>query len=153
MRVTKVHLLSMFRYYSCHTLFPLYYWAQSTQNSVLAVFLFSKFFMCTFILFRFTHVITTEITRLISNLLEKHFQNLQLEVTYCLFVMPKRAHVERENAIGILQANVTASVIAQQFWCHARMIERLRKRFWQIGTMSNRAHSWLHRLMTRHQDQ
>ena len=29
-----------------------------------------KFFTCTFILFRFTHVITTEITSLISNLLE-----------------------------------------------------------------------------------
>ena len=29
-----------------------------------------KFFTCTFILFRFIHVITTEITSLISNLLE-----------------------------------------------------------------------------------
>ena len=29
--------------------------------------------------------------------------------------MRKRAHVEREKAIRILQANVTPSVIAQQF--------------------------------------
>ena len=43
--------------------------------------------------------------------------------------MPKRAHVVREKAIRILQANVTPPVIAQQFRCHARMIERLRKRF------------------------
>ena len=43
--------------------------------------------------------------------------------------MPKRTHVEREKAIRMLQANVTPSVIAQQFRCHARMIERLKKRF------------------------
>ena len=43
--------------------------------------------------------------------------------------MPKRTHVEREKAIRMLQANVTSSVIAQQFRFHARMIERLRKCF------------------------
>ena len=44
--------------------------------------------------------------------------------------MPKRTHVAREKAIRMLQAYVTLSVIAQKFRCHARMIERLRKRFW-----------------------
>ena len=39
--------------------------------------------------------------------------------------MPKRTHVEREKAIRMLQANVTPSVIAHQFRCHARMIELL----------------------------
>ena len=43
--------------------------------------------------------------------------------------MLKRTHVEREKAIGMLQANVTRWVIARQFRCHARMIGRLRKRF------------------------
>ena len=43
--------------------------------------------------------------------------------------MPKRTHVEREKAIRMLQDIVTPSVIAQQFRCHARVIERLRKRF------------------------
>ena len=43
--------------------------------------------------------------------------------------MPKWTPVEREKAIRMLQANVTPSVIAQQFRCHVRMIERLRKRF------------------------
>ena len=43
--------------------------------------------------------------------------------------MPKQTHIEREKAIRMLQANVTQSVIAQQFRCHAAMIERLRKRF------------------------
>ena len=43
--------------------------------------------------------------------------------------MPKRTHVEREKAIRMLQANVTPSVMAQQFRYQASMIERLRKRF------------------------
>ena len=43
--------------------------------------------------------------------------------------MPKRTHVERERAIRMLQANVTPSVKAQQFRCHAMIIEHLRKRF------------------------
>ena len=43
--------------------------------------------------------------------------------------MPKWTHVEREKGIRMLHANVTPSVLAQQLRCHARMIERLRKRF------------------------
>ena len=43
--------------------------------------------------------------------------------------MPKRTHVESVKAIRMIQANMTPSVIDQQFRCHARMIERLRKRF------------------------
>ena len=39
--------------------------------------------------------------------------------------MPKRTHDEREKAIRMPQANVTQSVIAQQFRCHARMSELL----------------------------
>ena len=37
----------------------------------------------------------------------------------------------------MLQANVTPLVISQQFRCHARTIECLKKRFWQIRTMSD----------------
>ena len=75
-------------------------------------------------------MIITEITSLISNLLEHiHFKNLKLKVTHCLFTMPKRTHVESEKAIRMLQAKVTPSVIAQQFLFHARMIGRLKKRF------------------------
>ena len=66
--------------------------------------------------------------------------------------MPKRTHVGRVKAIRMIQANMTPSVIDQQFRCHASMIERLRKRFWQIGTMSDRAHTRRHRLMTRRPD-
>ena len=43
--------------------------------------------------------------------------------------MSKWTHVEREKEIRMLQGNVTPSVIAQQFRCHASMIERFRKRF------------------------
>ena len=47
----------------------------------------------------------------------------------------------------MLKANVTSLVIAQQFRCHARTIERLKKRFWQIGTMSDCVRSGRHRAM------
>ena len=43
--------------------------------------------------------------------------------------MPKRTYVEREKAMQMLQADVMPWVKAQHFRCHARMIERLRKRF------------------------
>ena len=66
--------------------------------------------------------------------------------------MPKRTHVEPIKATRMIQANMTPSVTDQQFLCHARMTERLRKRFWQIGTMSDHAHSRRHHLMTRRQD-
>ena len=69
MSATRFHLLSMFRYCSYHTLFPLFYWAQSTQTSVLAVFLFSSFSRA-HSFYLALHVITTEITSLKSNLLE-----------------------------------------------------------------------------------
>ena len=75
MRVTKFHLLSKFRYYSCHTLFPLFYWTQSTQTSVPAVFLFSSFLRAPSFYLDFIHVITTEITSLISNL---HYNILKI---------------------------------------------------------------------------
>ena len=41
--------------------------------------------------------------------------------------MPKRTHVEREKVIRMLQANMMPPVITQQFRCHVRMTERLRK--------------------------
>ena len=44
-------------------------------------------------------------------------------------MVPKRTHVEREKAKRMLQVNVTLSVIAKQCRCHAKTIERLRKRF------------------------
>ena len=56
-------------------------------------------------------------------------------------MMPKRTNVGRKQAIRMLQANMTPSVIAQKFRRHARTIELLRKRFCQFGTMSDRAHS------------
>ena len=48
--------------------------------------------------------------------------------------MPRWTPVERLGEVGMLKANVTSLVIAQQFRCHARTIECLKKRFWQIGT-------------------
>ena len=53
-------------------------------------------------------------------------------------MVTKVAHVERERAIGMLQDNMTPSVVAKQFQCHVRTIGRLKNRFRQIGTMSHR---------------
>ena len=44
-------------------------------------------------------------------------------------MIQRLAHVEREMVIRMSQANVRPSVIAQQFRCHARTIQHLRKRF------------------------
>ena len=46
--------------------------------------------------------------------------------------------MERECAIGMLKANVTPSIVAKQFPCHARTIGRLKNRFQQIETTSHR---------------
>ena len=37
-------------------------------------------------------------------------------ITHCLFMVTKLALVERERAIGILQANVTPLIVAKRFW-------------------------------------
>ena len=60
--------------------------------------------------------------------------------------------MERERAIGMLQAKVKPLVIAQRFRCHARAIECLRNCFWQICPTSDRARSGRHCVMTRRQD-
>ena len=52
--------------------------------------------------------------------------------------MTKLAHVERERAIGMLQANEMPLKAAKQFRCHARTIGRFKNRFRQIGTTSHR---------------
>ena len=52
-------------------------------------------------------------------------------------MVTKFAHVERERAIGMLQAKVTPLIVAKRFQCHVRTIRRLKNRFRQIGTMSH----------------
>ena len=63
--------------------------------------------------------------------------------------MPKLTHIDREGAIGMLQAYMAASVITQQFRCHVRTIERLRNRFRQTGTTSDRPRPGRSRVTTR----
>ena len=46
--------------------------------------------------------------------------------------------VEHERAVERLHANVASSKIAQQIRCHVRTIGRLRNRFGQTGTTSDR---------------
>ena len=53
-------------------------------------------------------------------------------------MVTKVAQVERERAIGMLQANVTPLVVTKLFRCHVRTIGCLKNRFQQSGTTSHR---------------
>ena len=66
--------------------------------------------------------------------------------------MTKLAHVERERAIGMLQANVTPLIVAKQFRCHVRTTGCLKNRFRPIGTTSHRLRPGRRRVSTRRQD-
>ena len=67
-------------------------------------------------------------------------------------MVTKVAHVERERAIGMLQDNMTPSVVAKQFRYHVRTIGRPKNRFRQIGTTSHRPRPGRRRVSTRRQD-
>ena len=77
---------------------------------------------------------------------------MELKITHCYFAVTKLTHVECERAIRMLQANVTPSVAAKQFWCNVRMIQRLKNRFQQTWTTSNRPRPGRPRVLTRRQD-
>ena len=66
--------------------------------------------------------------------------------------MTKLTPVKRESAIGMLQATMTPSVVAEQFRCHVRMIGCLKNRFQQTWTTSDRPRPGRHRVVTRRQD-
>ena len=66
--------------------------------------------------------------------------------------MTKLAHLERERAIGMLKANVTSLVVAKRFRCHVRTIGRLKNRFQESWTNSNRPRPGRRRVSTRRQD-
>ena len=67
-------------------------------------------------------------------------------------MVTKLAHVERERAIGMLQANVMPLIVAKQFRCHVRMLGRLKNRFRQSGTTSHRLRLGRRRVSTQVQD-
>ena len=67
-------------------------------------------------------------------------------------MVTKLAHLERERAIGMLKANVTSLVVAKRFWSHVRAIGRLKNRFQENGTKSNRPRPGRRRVSTRRQD-
>ena len=64
----------------------------------------------------------------------------------------KLTPVKRESAKGMLHATVTPSVVAKQFWCHVRMVGRLKNRFQQTWTTSDRPRPGRPRVLTRRQD-
>ena len=56
--------------------------------------------------------------------------------------MPSLTPIEREKAISMLQSNMVSLVIAQQFQCHVRTLERLRNRCRQTGTYVVLTSNW-----------
>ena len=66
-------------------------------------------------------------------------------------MVTKLTHVERERAIGMLQANVTQSVAVKHFRCHVRTIVRLNNHFQQTWTTSDSPRPGRRRVMTRRQ--
>ena len=82
----------------------------------------------------------------------KTFKTLEFKITHCSFTVTKLAHLERERAIGMLKANVTSLVVARRFRCHLRTIARLKNRFQESGTKSNRPRPRRRRVSTRRQD-
>ena len=66
--------------------------------------------------------------------------------------MTKLTPVKRERAIGMLHATVTPLVVTKQFRCHARTIGRLKNRFQQTWTTSDRPRPGRPSVLTRRQD-
>ena len=67
-------------------------------------------------------------------------------------MVTKLAPVERERAIGMLQANVTPLIVAKRFRCDVKTIRRLKNLFRQIGITSHRLRLGRRRVSTRRQD-
>ena len=67
-------------------------------------------------------------------------------------MVTKLEHLECERAIGMLKANVTSLVVAKRFRCHVRTIGRLKNRFQESGTKSNRPRPGRRRVSTQRQD-
>ena len=73
----------------------------------------------------------------------KNFEKkLEFYLTHCCFTMPRLTPIESERAIGMLQANMASSVIAQQFRCHVRTIEHLLNRFRRTGKYAVLTSNW-----------
>ena len=77
----------------------------------LSIFFIFQFVTCTLISFKFTHALITEISSRIFQVLEKN-ETLELKTTHVSFKIPRLTPLEHEKAMGMLQANVTSSVIA-----------------------------------------
>ena len=66
--------------------------------------------------------------------------------------MTKLAHVQRERAIGMLQANVTPLIVDKRFRCHVGTIGRFKNRFRQTGATSHRPRPGRQHVSMRRQD-
>ena len=65
-----------------------------------------------------------------------------------LLFMPRLSEHQRSGAIGMLKAGVRVSDVARYHNCHPSTIQRLRDRYWAIGTVKDRLRSGQPRIAT-----
>ena len=66
--------------------------------------------------------------------------------------MPRLNNDERNQAIGMLNAGMSATVVAQHFVCTRKTIERLQRRFRVTGNVADRPRSGRPRVTTAADD-
>ena len=66
--------------------------------------------------------------------------------------MPRLNNDERNQAIGILNAGMSATVVSRYFGCNRKTIERLRRRFCVTGNVADRPRSGGPRVTTAADD-
>ena len=66
--------------------------------------------------------------------------------------MPRLSQVEREQAIGMLEAGKAVRLVARRFHCTLRTINRLRDRYAETGTTNDRPRSGRPRVTSQRQD-
>ena len=66
--------------------------------------------------------------------------------------MPRLKNDERNQAIGMLNAGISATVVSRHFGCTRKTIERLRRQFRVIGNVADRPRSGRPRVTTAADD-
>ena len=66
--------------------------------------------------------------------------------------MPKLDNDERNQAIGMLNAGMSATVVSQHFGCTRKTVERLQRRFRVTGNVADRCRSGRPRVTTAADD-
>lgn len=92
-------------------------------------------------------------TKRVARFLNKRGMDLgQISVAFCVEKMPRLSQIQRERAIGLLQAGQLSADVARRFRVHITTIRRLRQRLQDTGTTADRRRSGRPRVTTPNQD-